>query len=190
MEFINTHFDRVSPKPFLVWLTVSFFVWAVSCIGFNVDFIFANATYLNVTYGAVICTIIMIISCISLPFSKVPDEYFKKAHSLSSLFSDTALGASGFLFVAGLYNGALEAVFYLFLGVTLYVLIGNHIYHSIFNENKGSRRFFKKVDQDSNTRIGTGKIERDIEKTVLSFAAFVVLLMSCALVYVFAQVHA
>ena len=190
MEYINNHFDRVSPKPFIVWFIVSLLYWALSAFGLPVDFILANATFLNVTYGAVICTTIMLISCILLPVNKISDKYFHKAYELSKLFSDTAMGAAGFVVVSGLYNEAYAAVAWLALGVAIYVLAGNHVYHSIFNENKGSRKFFKKIDIESNTRIGSGTVERDIETTTLSFAAIVILLVSAGLIYVFSKVQA
>lgn len=190
MEFINNNFDRVSPTPFLIWFTISLLVWGLSIFGLSVDFIFSNATYLNITYGAVICTFIMLASCMALPFNVVTDKCFNKAYELSKLFSDTAMGAAGFVAVSGLYNEAYKAVGWLLLGITIYVLVGNHVYHSIFNENKGSRRFFRKIDSKSNTRIDDGKIERDIEKTILFFSALVILLVSGGLVYVFSQVHA
>lgn len=81
------------------------------------------------------------------------------------------MGAAGFIAAYGIYNKQCITVTLLISGVFIYTLTGNHIYHSIFNENKGSRRFFKKIDEESNTRVGTGLAERDIERKVLAIAS-------------------
>ncbi|ALQ07997.1 hypothetical protein D172_007945 [Pseudoalteromonas sp. Bsw20308] len=190
LGYINTNYDRVSPFPFMLWFSISLCVWAFSKLGFSFEFIFANATYLNVIYGTVICTSIMLVSCILLPWQKVTDKYYKSAHAVSKIFSDTAMGSAGFIAVAGLYNGNYLPVGLLVLGLVIYVLVGNHVFHSIFNENIGTRRFFKEIDKKSNTRIGTGEIERNIETKVLAFTSFIILMVGSGLMYVFNTVYA
>ncbi|WP_411959031.1 hypothetical protein ACK56M_21340 [Pseudomonas sp. s4] len=92
------------------------------------------------------------------------------------------MGAAGFIAANGIYNEQYFAVTLLVSGVFLYTLTGNHIYHSIFNENKGSRSFFKKIDEESNTRVGTGLAERDIERKVLAIASAITIAVTVWLV--------
>ncbi|RUR56358.1 hypothetical protein [Vreelandella populi] len=191
MEFIDNHLDRVNPKPFIVWFLVSGIAWFASFLGMPLDFVFGNATYLNVVYGTVICTAIMFLSCILLPCPWVKDQFFHKAHSISKLFSDTALGASGFIAVGAIHNDKYQAVALLLVGVLVYVLVGNHIFHSIFNENKGSLRFFRKIDKISSTKLGDdAEMERNIEKMALAITASIASIVIMWLFYVFSTIRA
>lgn len=182
MKFIEDHFDRVSPHPFFAWLIVSITFIFLSPSELTIEFVKANSTYLNITYGAVISTLIMLICCMLIGYTRLKEKPLKILYSVSRLFSDTAMGAAGFIAANGIYNEQYFAVTLLASGVFLYTLTGNHIYHSIFNENKGSRSFFKKIDEESNTRVGTGLAERDIERKVLAIASAITIAVTAWLV--------
>lgn len=186
MEYINRNLDRVSPIQFLAWFSVGAIFWLLSSLlGFSTDYIFANATYINITYGTVISTLIMLLSCMLLPFDCVKEGFFKKAYAISKLFSDTAMGASGFIAIACIHNHLYKEVAFLTIGIIIYTLTGNHIFHSIFNETKGTRKYFRAIDASSGTRLGTGLIERDIEGKVLCFASVIISLVFVGLLFIF-----
>jgi hypothetical protein len=185
MNFINDNFDRVSPYPFLAWFAIGMIFIALTHVGLPMDFIEANSTFLNISYGVFISTILMLVCCVLLYFDKTNTTYLSRIHSLSRLFSDTAMGAAGFIVTSTVYQQDYAAAAGLSLGFAVYTLTGNHLYHVIFNENKGSRKLFRDIDEKSNTRVGKGLIERDIERKVVAFVSLIIAIASLGLGFTF-----
>lgn len=182
MKLMENNFDRVSPVPFLSSFAAGAVIWALSALGLPLEYIFANSTYINIIYGSVIGTAIMLTSCVLTCFPKANDLIVHKAYSVFRFFTDAAMAAAGFIAISGLYNEHYSSVMLLALGIATYTLAGNHLYHSIFNDHKGSRKLTKEIDETSGTRIGRGLVERDIERKVLATASIVISFLAAWLI--------
>ena len=78
----------------------------------------------------------MLTCCTLIGYAGITGKPLEIFYSASRLFSDTVMGAAGFIAANGIYNEQYFAVALLVSGVFLYTLTENHIYHSIFNKKR------------------------------------------------------
>jgi len=186
-KFLQDNFPRIDPSPFFIWAIGSSAIYQLPINGVERAFLENNATIINLIFGAVISAAFAALLIILLLFLSSQNRIFSYAHWISKLFSDTALGSAGFIFsVELLINNDWEHAAYLSLTIILYVILINHLFMVVFDDNTGTLKLVKSIDRCSDTEIPS----REIHIKTMAFAVIVSCLVAAGILFNISQLKA
>ena len=176
-QFLEKHFAFIDPSPFFIWGLLALIA---HLLPIPTDYVKGNATAINLAIGAVIVSASLSILIFALVFftPKKENKFFEYTHWFSKLFSDAALGSTGFIVVLeALVNKDVFFAFVITLFALLYIVVFNHLFLTVFNKNVGTRALVNRVDISNNTDINlnTGDGYRKVEVYVMAGFLLIIL---------------
>jgi len=178
-EFLKTHFEYIDPSPFFIWGLLAF-IAHLSPI--PTDYVQGNATVINLAIGAVIVSVCLSILIFTLVFftPKKGNKFFEYTHWFAKLFSDAALGSTGFIVVLeALVNENITLAFGICSLALLYIVVFNHVFLTVFNKDVGTRALVKNADIDNGTDINlnSGDGYRKVEVYLMAGVLLVIIIV-------------
>ena len=178
-KFLDTHFSYIDPSPFFIWAILAV---VAHLLPIPTDYVQGNATAINLAVGAVIVSGCLSTLIFVLVFSIKKEEstLFEYTHWFAKLFSDAALGSTGFIVVLeGLVNKDVVTAFYISGLALLYIIVFNHLFLIVFDKNVGTRALVKWADKSSGTDVNnnSGPGYRKVEIYTMASALLIILVV-------------